>query len=218
MFNTAHHWYLLSRMMTVHIVATQFFDVNFIILEPSLGCEISPTRCNNCVFYSQWLYSTCFGWQSHPSSGVQCCIWPHTALYSWWWVRLSPETCTVKPLRIKNAIVASCWTYFTNYSHPSIALLFFSLSLSLSLSLPLLIYLSSAQSTCTVFALHCWNSSSVCVSKMLMAFLSSFTSGICKIKFKKMGNLREWKFCVPLYIYLSFSLTAGTAVKYKKLE
>ena len=24
--------------------------------------EISPTRCNNCVFYSQWLYSTCFGW------------------------------------------------------------------------------------------------------------------------------------------------------------
>ena len=23
--------------------------------------EISPTRCNNCVFYSQWLYSTCFG-------------------------------------------------------------------------------------------------------------------------------------------------------------
>ena len=33
--------------------------------------EISPTRCNNCVFYSpQWLYSTCFGRQSHPSSGV----------------------------------------------------------------------------------------------------------------------------------------------------
>jgi len=23
--------------------------------------EISPTRCNNCVFYPQWLYSTCFG-------------------------------------------------------------------------------------------------------------------------------------------------------------
>jgi len=23
--------------------------------------EISPTRCNNCVFYSQWLYCTCFG-------------------------------------------------------------------------------------------------------------------------------------------------------------
>ena len=38
-------------------------------------CEISPTSCKNCVFYSQWLYSTCFGWQSHPSSGVKCCIY-----------------------------------------------------------------------------------------------------------------------------------------------
>jgi len=28
--------------------------------------EVSPTRCNNCVFYSQWLYSTCFGWDCHP--------------------------------------------------------------------------------------------------------------------------------------------------------
>ena len=45
------------------------------------GCsgEISPTRYKNCVFYSQWLYSTCFGWQSHPSSGVQCCIWPQVS-------------------------------------------------------------------------------------------------------------------------------------------
>ena len=76
--------------------------------------EISPTRCNNCVFYSQWLYSSCFGWQSHPSSGIQCCIWPYTALYSLWWVRLSPETCRVKPLWIKNEIVASCWTYFAS--------------------------------------------------------------------------------------------------------
>ena len=32
--------------------------------------EINPTRCNNCVFSSQWLYSTCFVWQFHPSSGV----------------------------------------------------------------------------------------------------------------------------------------------------
>ena len=28
---------------------------------------------------------------------------------------MSPETCRVKPLRIKNAIVASCWTYFTSF-------------------------------------------------------------------------------------------------------
>ena len=46
------------------------------------GGEISPTRCNNCVFYSQWLYSTCFGWQSHPSSGVQCCIWPQVSWFT----------------------------------------------------------------------------------------------------------------------------------------
>ena len=31
--------------------------------------EINPTRCNNCVYSSQWLYSTCFRWQFHPSSG-----------------------------------------------------------------------------------------------------------------------------------------------------
>jgi len=28
-------------------------------------------------------------------------------------VELSPETCRVKPLRRINAIVASCWIYFT---------------------------------------------------------------------------------------------------------
>ena len=33
--------------------------------------------------------------------------------FSWWWVKLSPETCRVKPLRRINAIVASCWIYFT---------------------------------------------------------------------------------------------------------
>ena len=29
-----------------------------------LNSEINPTRCNNCVYSSQWLYSTCFGWQT----------------------------------------------------------------------------------------------------------------------------------------------------------
>ena len=38
---------------------------------------------------------------------------PYTALYSWWWVELSPETCRVKPLRRINTTVASCWIYFT---------------------------------------------------------------------------------------------------------
>ena len=37
-------------------------------------------------------------------------------MYSWWWVRLSPETCRVKAIaKNKNATVASCWTYFTYY-------------------------------------------------------------------------------------------------------
>ena len=37
-------------------------------------------------------------------------------MYSWWWVRFSPETCRVKAIaKNKNAIVASCWTYFTYY-------------------------------------------------------------------------------------------------------
>ena len=39
-----------------------------------INSEIIPTRCNNCVYSSQWLYSTCFGRQFHPSSGVQCCF------------------------------------------------------------------------------------------------------------------------------------------------
>ena len=51
-------------------------SVLWILLMPPLNSEINPTRCNNCVYSSQWLYSTCFGWQFHPSSGVQCCIWP----------------------------------------------------------------------------------------------------------------------------------------------
>ena len=34
-----------------------------------LNSEINPTRCNNCVYSSQWLYSTCTpddGWNCHP--------------------------------------------------------------------------------------------------------------------------------------------------------
>ena len=44
-------------------------------------------------------------------------------MYSWWWVELSPETCRVKPLRRINAIVASCWIYYTsNKAHFSTVL------------------------------------------------------------------------------------------------
>ena len=36
---------------------------NLIFVVPCimLNSEIIPTRCNNCVYSSQWLYSTCFG-------------------------------------------------------------------------------------------------------------------------------------------------------------
>ena len=55
----------------IHIM-TLIFVVPCIML----NSEMIPTRCNNCVYSSQWLYSKCFGWQFYPSSGVQCCIWP----------------------------------------------------------------------------------------------------------------------------------------------
>ena len=48
------------------------YSCNLIFVVPCimLNSEINPTRCNNCVYSSQWLYFTCFGWQFHPSSGV----------------------------------------------------------------------------------------------------------------------------------------------------
>ena len=61
-----------------HVVlrgVSEMLDLIFVV--PSImlySSEISPTRCNNCVFSPQWLYSTCFGRQSHPSSGVGCCV------------------------------------------------------------------------------------------------------------------------------------------------
>ena len=54
----------------LHLLHVQTF-MNLIFVVPCimLNSEINPTRCNNCVYSSQWLYSTCFGWQFHPSSG-----------------------------------------------------------------------------------------------------------------------------------------------------
>ena len=42
-------------------------DLIFVVPCIMLNSEIIPTRCNNCVYSSQWLYSTCFGRQFHPS-------------------------------------------------------------------------------------------------------------------------------------------------------
>ena len=39
----------------------QKFNLIFVVPCIMLNSEINPTRCNNCVYSSQWLYSTCFG-------------------------------------------------------------------------------------------------------------------------------------------------------------
>ena len=76
---------LIQLFLCVLVLVSRFAcwaSMNLIFVVPCImlySGEISPTRCSSCVFYSQWLYSTCFGWQSHPSSGVQCCIWPQVS-------------------------------------------------------------------------------------------------------------------------------------------
>ena len=72
--------HLAAQCLNPHDSLWRFFFLIFLVPCIMLfNGEISPTRCNNCVFHSHWLYSTCFGWQSHPSSGVQCCIWPQVS-------------------------------------------------------------------------------------------------------------------------------------------
>jgi len=45
-----------NRSITDHIFSLIFVDPCIM-----LNGEIFPTRCNNCIYSSQWLYSTCFG-------------------------------------------------------------------------------------------------------------------------------------------------------------
>ena len=40
---------------------TTTWNLIFVVPCIMLNSEINPTRCNNCVYSSQWLYSTCFG-------------------------------------------------------------------------------------------------------------------------------------------------------------
>ena len=40
---------------------TVYMNLIFVVPCIMLNSEIIPTRCNNCVYSSQWLYSTCFG-------------------------------------------------------------------------------------------------------------------------------------------------------------
>jgi len=53
-----------------------YTNLIFVVTCITLNSEIIPTRCNKCVYSSKCLYSTNFGWHFHPSSRVQCCIWP----------------------------------------------------------------------------------------------------------------------------------------------
>ena len=154
-------WSKITSYISESIPSNQFFFFNICGSCIMLNSEINPTRCNNCVYSSQWLYSTCFGWQFHTSSGVHMLhmasgrqvyckltksvitiIFDTTAnmqsqvfiiliLYIIHGVNLqytclpeaiysictpdelSPKTCRGKPLRRINAIVASCWIYFT---------------------------------------------------------------------------------------------------------
>ena len=79
--------------------------------------EISPTRCNNCVFYSQWLYPTCVGWQSHPSSGVHMLYMATGEL-----AHLGCYSGEISPTRCNNCVFYSQLVYSTCFgwqSHPS---------------------------------------------------------------------------------------------------
>ena len=49
---------VLTCQLQYSIVGTWLI---FVVPCIMLNSEIIPTRCNNCVYSSQWLYSTCFG-------------------------------------------------------------------------------------------------------------------------------------------------------------
>ena len=57
------------KLKIIYLKPTEM-DLIFVVPCIMLNSEINPTRCNNCFYSSQWLYSTCFGWQFHSSSEV----------------------------------------------------------------------------------------------------------------------------------------------------
>ena len=99
------------------------YGLNLIFVVPSImlhSSEISPTRCNNYVFILRngftlhvsgdnlthhqeytMLYMATGKPEKTYNLSEPAFLWPYTysIMYSWWWVRLSPETCRVKPLR-----------------------------------------------------------------------------------------------------------------------
>jgi hypothetical protein len=54
---------LITALVTGH------WNLIFVVPCIILNSEINPTRCNNCVYSSQWFYSTCFG-HSEKQHGI----------------------------------------------------------------------------------------------------------------------------------------------------
>ena len=61
---TGEHCYSEFPNNTFHVfsmIKYQHVCLIFVVPCIMLNSEIIPTRCNNCVYSSQWLYSICFG-------------------------------------------------------------------------------------------------------------------------------------------------------------
>ena len=52
---------ILEKLVICHWLPREIMYLSLHLLDILLYSEIIPTRCNNCVYSSQWLYSTCFG-------------------------------------------------------------------------------------------------------------------------------------------------------------
>ena len=50
--------YIISRVSCSIIHTTHTASLGMVPTTLTYSSEISPTRCNNCVFFPQWLYST----------------------------------------------------------------------------------------------------------------------------------------------------------------
>ena len=57
LFTKMKAWLATQRFHTNE----ELMDLIFVVPCIMLNSEINPARCNNCVYSSQWLYSTCFG-------------------------------------------------------------------------------------------------------------------------------------------------------------
>ena len=59
-----HEQLEILNFLTICVETKKSREQSLIFVVPCImlySGEISPTRCNNYVFYSQWNYSTCFG-------------------------------------------------------------------------------------------------------------------------------------------------------------